>query len=45
MVQIQEVVQAREHGEITVEGSARPVRIYEVLGPRLPLSVGEGGPA
>ncbi len=45
MVQIQEVVQAREQGEMTVEGSARPVRIYEVLGPRLPLSVGEGGPA
>ena len=31
MVQIQDVVKAREHGERTVDGSARPVRIYEVL--------------
>jgi class 3 adenylate cyclase len=34
MVQIQEIVEAREHGEQIVEGSARPVRIYEVLGTR-----------
>lgn len=31
MVQIQQIVDAREHGERTVEGAARPVRIYEVL--------------
>ena len=36
MVQIQEIVEAREHGERTVEGAARPVRIYEVLGTRVP---------
>jgi class 3 adenylate cyclase/HAMP domain-containing protein len=34
MVQIQEFIEAREHGEQMVEGSARPVRIYEVLGTR-----------
>jgi len=34
MVQIQEIVESREHGERTVEGAVRPVRIYEVLGPR-----------
>jgi class 3 adenylate cyclase len=34
MVQLQEIVEAREHGERTVEGAARPVRIYEVLGTR-----------
>ncbi|MBI2531525.1 MAG: HAMP domain-containing protein [Deltaproteobacteria bacterium] len=36
MVQIQEIVEAREHGERMVEGAARPVRIYEVLDTRLP---------
>jgi|SoiMethySBSTD1v2_1073268.scaffolds.fasta_scaffold95328_3 class 3 adenylate cyclase/HAMP domain-containing protein len=34
MVQIQEIVEAREHGEQMVEGSARPVRIYEIVGTR-----------
>ena len=38
MVQIQEIIEAREHGEQLVEGSGRPVRIYEVLGTPL-LSV------
>jgi class 3 adenylate cyclase/HAMP domain-containing protein len=31
MVQIQDLVEAKECGERTVEGAARPVRIYEVL--------------
>jgi class 3 adenylate cyclase len=35
MVQTQEIFEAREQGERMVEGSARPVRIYEVLGARL----------
>lgn len=34
MVQIKELIEAREHGEQMVDGSARPVRIYEVLGTR-----------
>ncbi|HYU19963.1 MAG TPA: adenylate/guanylate cyclase domain-containing protein [Chloroflexota bacterium] len=31
MVQVREVAQSREHGEVTVEGSARPVRVYEIV--------------
>lgn len=31
LVRVRDLVQAREVGEVTVEGSARPVRIYEVL--------------
>jgi class 3 adenylate cyclase len=28
----QDTAQVREYGEITVEGSARPIRVYEILG-------------
>lgn len=38
MVQVREAVRAQEFGEVTVEGSARPVRIYEVLDQLTPVS-------